>query len=106
MLISKMALIINLAIKISMMIKSIHLIRQVRRQPAFDFADGYVLAPRVVFDLVLGDEIDGEIAGFRMTEIEAADRGSGEHGEAFRQFHTSGLFNTEQVPEGALFSVV
>ena len=65
---------------------SFHLIRQVRRQPTLDFSNGQVLALSIILDLILGDEINGEIAGFGMAEVETADGGGGVHGEALRQF--------------------
>ena len=61
---------------------------------------------RVVFDLVAGDEVDGEVAGLGMGEVEAADRGAGIHRERLGQDDLGGLLDVQQAPEVALLGMV
>ena len=50
-----------------------HVVRQVRRQPALDLADRHVLAGGVVFDLVLGNHVDGEELARQLDAVESQD---------------------------------
>ena len=43
-------------------------------EPALDLGDRHPLACGVVLDLVAGDQVDGEVAGLGVGEVEAADR--------------------------------
>src|SRR5512134_1349016 len=52
---------------------------EVRREPAFEFADGFVLACGQVFELVPPDAADIEVLRLRVGQVEAADRGSRVH---------------------------
>src|ERR1700733_10786199 len=86
--------------------RSAGIICEVGRQPALDFIHGHSLACRVVFDLVAGDEIDGEEAGLRMREVKPADRGAGIHGKRLGQDNPGCLFHVEKTPQVALLGVV
>ena len=46
---------------------------KIRSQPAFDFGGGHSFSPSVVFDLVAGEAIDGEVAGVGVRDVQAAD---------------------------------
>src|SRR3954451_4804982 len=55
------------------------LIREVRRQPAFDPLDRLAFAPCVGGDLILADPADGEIPILRTCVVQSADAGGGGH---------------------------
>ena len=67
-----------------------------RPQPALDGFKVHLLAIGVVFDLVLGDLGDREVFGFRMGEINAADRRGRRHRVGFGEFDTCGFFGIEK----------
>src|SRR5262245_15131967 len=53
---------------------SVWVIHQVRRQPSLDLGEWHPLPRCVAFHLVARDEVDGEVTGLRMREVETADR--------------------------------
>src|SRR6185503_12632543 len=46
---------------------------QIGSEPFLDFRDRHCLAPRVVLDLVAADLADGEVARFRMRQVETGN---------------------------------
>ncbi|GIT30779.1 MAG: hypothetical protein Ct9H300mP1_28250 [Planctomycetaceae bacterium] len=60
----------------------------------------------VVLDLLAGDAIDREVAGFRMVEIESADRGGGHHRVAFRQADPRPRLGLHQLEQSSLQHVI
>ena len=57
--------------------ESVGIVGEVGRQPALDLGERHPLAGGVALDLVAGDQVDGEVAGLGMGEVEPADRGAG-----------------------------
>ena len=57
-------------------------------------------------ELVVADFADGEVAGFGVGEVEAADRGGGGHGAGFGERDADAFGHFQQVKEGALGGVV
>src|SRR5262249_19105734 len=74
-------------------------------QPPFTFADGPVLPPRVVLDLIAFDLADAEIRALRMAEIEPAHGGAGPHRETFGKLHPDALA-VEQLKQRTLLGMV
>src|SRR3712207_3635475 len=79
---------------------------QVRGEPALGLRERPALPPRVVLDLVAADPPQQEVAGLRVGEVEAADRGAGPHGHALGERDAGGRLDVEQLPDGALLGVL
>src|SRR5262249_20326481 len=68
--------------------------------------DRHLLPGGVALYLIARDEIDGEVAGLGMAEVEAADRSGRPHGVSFGQADAGCLLDAEEVPERAFLGVV
>ena len=64
------------------------------------------LALGVRLDLLPRDSIDGEIAGFGMSEIKSADTGRRPHRKALGQVHPDRFFGLQQVKQNSFLGVV
>jgi len=64
------------------------LIKQIRREPPFDSGDFHLLSSGIVFHLILIDLANRKVFGLGVSEVEAADRGGGEHGKCFGELNT------------------
>ena len=67
---------------------------------------GMLLPGGVVLDLIPGEQVDGEVAGLGVGEVEAADGGGGVHGEALGEPDPGRFLDVEEVPERPLLGVV
>src|SRR5262245_47372362 len=85
---------------------SFYLVAQVRGEPALDLRPRHLLWPGVVLDLVAGDQINREVPGLRVAEVEAADGRRRPHGEALGQPDAGGLLDCQELPQRPLFGVI
>src|SRR5579884_1694178 len=79
---------------------------QQRRQPAFSFLDGPILAAGVIFHLVALYLAYAEIAAFGMGIIEARDRRARPHGKAFGELDADLPLRVQQLEQGRLLAVL
>ncbi len=82
------------------------IIAEVWCEPLFGLGDGHALALGIIGELIFVDGADGEVAGIGVCEVESGDGGGGEHGEAFGEMDADGVFDVEEIKEGAFFGVV
>src|SRR5712692_2520138 len=83
----------------------LRLVGQIRSEPALRLGERDALAVGVVGNLVARDAADGEVARFRVVEIESADARARDRREGLGQLHP-GAVGGEQLEELRLLAVV